>query len=53
MCVLSSSVFRFLQQTMREKVFQPQPPELAALSARLKEQFDPRNILNPGRMAAA
>lgn len=34
-------------------VFQPQPPELAALSARLKEQFDPRNILNPGRMAAA
>lgn len=34
-------------------VFQPQPPELAALSARLKEQFDPRNIFNPGRMAAA
>ena len=33
-------------------VFQPQPPALAALSARLKEQFDPRGILNPGRMAA-
>jgi glycolate oxidase FAD binding subunit len=32
-------------------VFQPQPPALAALSARLKEQFDPKNILNPGRMA--
>jgi glycolate oxidase FAD binding subunit len=32
-------------------VFQPQPPALAALSARLKEQFDPNNILNPGRMA--
>ncbi|WEX08471.1 FAD-binding protein [Chelativorans sp. AA-79] len=32
--------------------FQPQPPALAALSARLKEQFDPKNILNPGRMAA-
>jgi len=32
-------------------VFQPQPPALAALSARLKEQFDPRSILNPGRMA--
>ncbi|MBN9243157.1 MAG: glycolate oxidase subunit GlcE [Mesorhizobium sp.] len=32
-------------------VFQPQPPALAALSARLKEQFDPKAILNPGRMA--
>ena len=32
-------------------VFQPQPPALAALSARLKEQFDPKTILNPGRMA--
>jgi glycolate oxidase FAD binding subunit len=32
-------------------VFQPQEPALAALSARLKEQFDPKNILNPGRMA--
>jgi len=32
-------------------VFQPQPPALAALSARLKEQFDPKIILNPGRMA--
>jgi len=30
--------------------FQPQPPALAALSARLKEQFDPKGILNPGRM---
>ncbi len=34
-------------------VFQPQPPALAALSARLKEQFDPKNLLNPGRMAFA
>ena len=33
-------------------VFQPQPPALAALSARLKAEFDPRNILNPGRMTA-
>ncbi len=32
-------------------VFQPQEPALAALSARLKEQFDPKNILNPGRIA--
>ncbi len=31
-------------------VFQPQPPALAALSRRLKENFDPRGILNPGRM---
>lgn len=32
-------------------VFEPQPPALAALSARLKEQFDPKGILNPGRMS--
>ncbi|WP_048648654.1 FAD-binding protein [Nitratireductor soli] len=34
-------------------VFQPQAPALAALSARLKEQFDPKGLLNPGRMAFA
>ncbi|WP_163265935.1 glycolate oxidase subunit GlcE [Chelativorans alearense] len=34
-------------------VFQPQPAALAALAARLKEQFDPKGILNPGRMAVA
>ncbi|MER9852786.1 MULTISPECIES: FAD-binding protein [unclassified Mesorhizobium] len=32
-------------------VFEPQPPALAALAARLKQEFDPKNILNPGRMA--
>ncbi|MEI9405589.1 FAD-binding protein [Mesorhizobium argentiipisi] len=32
-------------------VFEPQPPHLAALSARLKAEFDPKQILNPGRMA--
>jgi len=32
-------------------VFEPQPPALAALSQRLKQEFDPRNLLNPGRMA--
>ncbi|MBY8916845.1 FAD-binding protein [Nitratireductor sp. L1-7-SE] len=32
-------------------VFEPQSPALAALSARLREQFDPKGILNPGRMA--
>lgn len=31
-------------------VFHPQVASLGALSSRLKEQFDPRNILNPGRM---
>lgn len=31
-------------------VFDPQPPALAALAARVKESFDPRHILNPGRM---
>jgi glycolate oxidase FAD binding subunit len=29
---------------------EPQPPALAALSRRVKEAFDPRHILNPGRM---
>ncbi len=31
-------------------VFEPQPLALADLSRRLKEQFDPKGILNPGRM---
>ncbi|TGQ33350.1 FAD-binding protein [Mesorhizobium sp. M00.F.Ca.ET.216.01.1.1] len=34
-------------------VFEPQAPQLAALSARLKAEFDPKNILNPGRMTPA
>ena len=33
-------------------VFEPQPPALAALTRRVKESFDPRHILNPGRMYA-
>ncbi|WP_040400649.1 glycolate oxidase subunit GlcE [Amorphus coralli] len=33
-------------------VFEPEPGPLAALSARLKAQFDPTGILNPGRMRA-
>lgn len=33
-------------------VFQPQPGPLAALSRRLKEQFDAKGILNAGRMVA-
>lgn len=31
-------------------VFQPQDPALARLSRGLKEGFDPRGVLNPGRM---
>ena len=33
-------------------VFHPQPDAIAALSLRLKESFDPKHILNPGRMYA-
>ena len=36
----------------RVEVFQPQAPHVAALGRRLKESFDPRGILNPGRMYA-
>lgn len=35
---------------LRVAPFQPLPPELAALEARIKAVFDPRGILNPGRM---
>jgi glycolate oxidase FAD binding subunit len=31
-------------------VFQPQPAALSALARRVKESFDPKGILNPGRM---
>lgn len=31
-------------------VFEPQPAALAALSRRVKQAFDPHQILNPGRM---
>jgi glycolate oxidase FAD binding subunit len=33
-------------------VFEPQPRSLASLAARIKDGFDPRRILNPGRMVA-
>ncbi|MCC6470659.1 MAG: glycolate oxidase subunit GlcE [Alphaproteobacteria bacterium] len=33
-------------------VFHPQPPALAALAERVKDSFDPKRILNPGRMYA-
>ena len=34
----------------RVPVFQPQPPALASLTRRVKEAFDPGQVLNPGRM---
>ena len=34
-------------------VFESLAPGLKALSARVKQQFDPKNILNPGRMGDA
>lgn len=33
-------------------VFQPEPAPLAALTARVKDAFDPKRILNPGRLYA-
>jgi glycolate oxidase FAD binding subunit len=33
-------------------VFQPQDRSLAALTARVKQSFDPRGVFNPGRMYA-
>ncbi len=38
--------------TVRQNVsvFQPADPILAALNARVKDSFDPKNILNPSRM---
>jgi glycolate oxidase FAD binding subunit len=31
-------------------VFEPLEPSLAALARRVKESFDPKGVLNPGRM---
>jgi glycolate oxidase FAD binding subunit len=33
-------------------VFQPEAPALAALTKRVRDSFDPRGVLNPGRMWA-
>ncbi|HEY2530547.1 MAG TPA: FAD-binding protein [Xanthobacteraceae bacterium] len=34
------------------EVFQPEPPALAALTARIRQSFDPRGVLNSGRLWA-
>ncbi|NQV80860.1 MAG: glycolate oxidase subunit GlcE [Alphaproteobacteria bacterium] len=36
----------------RPEVFHPQPDPVAALSRRIKHHFDPKGVLNPGRMYA-
>ena len=33
-------------------VFEPQPAAVAALTKRVKDNFDPKGVLNPGRMWA-
>lgn len=33
-------------------VFEPEPPVLAALTKRVRQSFDPKGVLNPGRMWA-
>jgi glycolate oxidase FAD binding subunit len=41
------------EETRRQvPVFEPQAPALAALTRRVKASFDPKGILNPGRMYA-
>ncbi|NIA69085.1 glycolate oxidase subunit GlcE [Pelagibius litoralis] len=41
-----------LEVRAAEPVFHPQDPAMAALSARVKDGFDPCRVLNPGRMYA-
>lgn len=38
------------EQRTQNATFQPQPPTLAALVQRIKDQFDPHGILNAGHM---
>jgi glycolate oxidase FAD binding subunit len=33
-------------------VFEPEPAAIAALTKRVRESFDPRGVLNAGRMKA-
>lgn len=40
------------EQRSATPVFHPQPAALAALNARVKDSFDPKHILNPGRLVA-
>jgi glycolate dehydrogenase FAD-binding subunit len=47
-----ATLIRASEDVRRElDVFQPQPAGLAALAERVRQSFDPKNILNRGRMA--
>ena len=46
-----ATLFRAREETRRAiPVFQPEPAPIAAITAGLRKQFDPRGILNPGLM---
>ena len=48
-----ATLIRAPEETRRRvPVFHPRDPGLAALDARVKKGFDPRGILNPGRLSA-
>ena len=42
----------FHSQDKSPGVFQPLPPAMFAIHKRLKAEFDPHGVLNPGRMFA-
>jgi glycolate oxidase FAD binding subunit len=47
-----ATLIRASEQVRRDvDVFHPQQPGLAALGERVRHSFDPKNILNRGRMA--
>ncbi len=49
-----ATVFRASEQLrLTTDVFQPQPEDLATLTARVKRAFDPKGLFNPGRMYRA
>jgi glycolate oxidase FAD binding subunit len=46
-----ATLIRGSEQLRRDiDVFHPQPPGLAALSERIRDSFDPKRILNRGRL---
>ncbi|MCG6871711.1 MAG: glycolate oxidase subunit GlcE, partial [Gammaproteobacteria bacterium] len=45
-----ATLFRARDGNPENQRFEPLPPALAGLHARLKAEFDPAGILNPGRM---
>jgi glycolate oxidase FAD binding subunit len=46
-----ATLVRAGEDTLRaSRAFQPEPPAVSALSARIREKFDPGGMFNPGRM---